>query len=133
MGNAFTINGWSNQEELGELLNRECVCLKRTSNQNEEKIGVKNGKSIKIYQFQYQQVAHNPVRTCVNCNGTHFRVNKSRYDPADSYISAKGEPYNDMPVTLNIDYYNEMVDAGVDLALALHVAHLFIRDPFTTY
>lgn len=62
-----------------------------------------------------------------------FRINKSRYDSIDSYISNEGAKYNDIPLTYHEGYYNQMIAAGVDELLAKHIAHLFIRDPITLY
>ena len=62
-----------------------------------------------------------------------YRINKSRYDSIDSYISHCSEQYNDIQLVYNEDYYKVMVAEGVDPAIARHVAHLFIRDPITLY
>lgn len=62
-----------------------------------------------------------------------FRINKSRYDSIDSYISHCSEKYNDIPLVFNQEYFDMMVEGGVDPMIARHVAHLFIRDPITLY
>lgn len=62
-----------------------------------------------------------------------FRINKSRYDSIDSYISHCSEQYNDIQLVLNEAYFDTMVSEGVDSVIARHVAHLFIRDPITLY
>lgn len=62
-----------------------------------------------------------------------FRINKSRYDSIDSYISHYSEQYNDIQLVYNEKYYETMVAEGVDPVIAKHVAHLFIRDPITLY
>ncbi|XP_074656167.1 glutamate--cysteine ligase catalytic subunit-like isoform X2 [Tubulanus polymorphus] len=62
-----------------------------------------------------------------------FRITKSRYDSIDSYLSPCGDRYNDVELTYNIDYYNDLRSAGVDHLLAQHVAHLFIRDPISLF
>lgn len=77
-------------------------------------------------------VAHNPVRSC-ECRNTHYRVGKSRFDSVSSYISDDGDKYNDIPLTYNVDYYQKMTAAGVDKLIARHIAHLFIRDPISSF
>lgn len=62
-----------------------------------------------------------------------YRINKSRYDSIDSYISADSAKYNDIQVVYNEEYYEKMVKEGVDPAIAMHVAHLFIRDPISVF
>ena len=70
------------------------------------------------------------------------RIYKSRYDCISTYIyQGVDQPgneamqnrvlnmYNDIPVPIDESSYYVLRDAGVDPALAQHVAHLFIRDP----
>ncbi|ELU13874.1 hypothetical protein CAPTEDRAFT_24669, partial [Capitella teleta] len=61
------------------------------------------------------------------------RIPKSRYDSIDSYLSPSGEPFNDVPLVKNEEYYEEMIKAGIDGPLAQHIAHLFIRDPISLF
>ena len=67
----------------------------------------------------------------LKCN--KFRINKSRFDSIDSYLSASSAKYNDIPLTYNEEYFEMMVKEGVDELVAKHIAHLFIRDPITLY
>ena len=62
-----------------------------------------------------------------------IRINKSRYDSIDSYISDSSAKYNDIPLIYNEKYYDQLLEAGVDQEIAKHVAHLFIRDPVMLY
>ncbi|XP_012941987.1 glutamate--cysteine ligase catalytic subunit [Aplysia californica] len=62
-----------------------------------------------------------------------FRINKSRYDSIDSYISPLGRCYNDIDLTLDQELCDELMAGGVDDLLARHVAHLFIRDPVSLF
>lgn len=62
-----------------------------------------------------------------------FKIPKSRYSSVDCYISPAGERYNDMELVLDEELCQEMVNAGIDLQLARHVAHLFIRDPVSLF
>lgn len=57
-----------------------------------------------------------------------FRINKSRYDSIDSYLSVYGAKYNDLQLVKDDEVYQHLLDEGVDEILAQHVAHLFIRD-----
>lgn len=57
-----------------------------------------------------------------------FRINKSRYDSIDSYLSEDGEKYNDVPLLYNEEDYQTLRNGGIDHLLAQHIAHLFIRD-----
>jgi len=83
----------------------------------------------------------------LNANGQR-RVYKSRYDSISTYIyqgSARTannstgmanrvlNMYNDIPVPVDEDTYKQLREAGVDPALAQHVAHLFIRDPLVVF
>ncbi|XP_055025770.1 glutamate--cysteine ligase catalytic subunit isoform X2 [Misgurnus anguillicaudatus] len=62
-----------------------------------------------------------------------FRINKSRYDSIDSYLSCCGEKYNDIELTIDEDINKQLLDAGIDKLLAQHIAHLFIRDPLSLF
>lgn len=62
-----------------------------------------------------------------------FRINKSRYDSIDSYLSPLGEKYNDINLVYDDEIYQQLCSAGIDHLLAQHVAHLFIRDPISLF
>ncbi|KAI5635345.1 glutamate-cysteine ligase domain-containing protein [Phthorimaea operculella] len=62
-----------------------------------------------------------------------FRIQKSRYDSIDSYISPQHDKYNDIPITHDPAIYKRLREGGVDHSLALHVAHLFIRDTVSLF
>lgn len=62
-----------------------------------------------------------------------FRINKSRYDSIDSYLSEQGDRYNDVPLIYDQDIYKQLLDNGIDRLLAQHVAHLFIRDTVSLF
>ncbi|XP_054157721.1 glutamate--cysteine ligase catalytic subunit-like [Oppia nitens] len=66
-------------------------------------------------------------------NHNMFRITKSRYDSIDSYLCEANDKYNDILLTYQKCYYQQMIDAGVDPMLAKHIAHLFIRDPIVVY
>jgi hypothetical protein len=83
----------------------------------------------------------------LNANGQR-RIYKSRYDSISTYIyqgisaeeaEANGlsnrvlNMYNDIPVPVDEESYKQLREAGVDPALAQHVAHLFIRDPLVVF
>lgn len=83
----------------------------------------------------------------LNANGQR-RVYKSRYDSISAFIyqghtSQNAEQtglsnrvlntYNDIPLPIDEEKYQELRKAGVDPALAQHVAHLFIRDPLVIF
>lgn len=75
------------------------------------------------------------------------RVYKSRYDCISAYIYAyegnKTERksmenrvlnmYNDIPIEIDEESYQQLREAGVDPALSQHIAHLFIRDPLVIF
>ena len=79
------------------------------------------------------------------------RVYKSRWDSISTYIyqgvvgdqlnaSLKGglenrawNVYNDIPVPVDEDSYQQLRSAGVDPTLSQHIAHLFIRDPLVIF
>lgn len=77
------------------------------------------------------------------------RIYKSRYDSISTYIfqgelasDAKNTGlgnnrvlniYNDIPVPIDQESYEELRAAGIDPALSQHVAHLFIRDPLVVF
>ncbi|XP_014214548.1 glutamate--cysteine ligase catalytic subunit isoform X1 [Copidosoma floridanum] len=62
-----------------------------------------------------------------------FRINKSRYDSIDSYLSEQGARYNDVPLVYDDAIYEELLNNGIDKLLAQHVAHLFIRDTVSLF
>ncbi|XP_058825753.1 glutamate--cysteine ligase [Topomyia yanbarensis] len=62
-----------------------------------------------------------------------FRINKSRYDSIDSYLSPAGEKYNDVPLVLDEAMYKRLRDGDIDHLLAQHIAHLFIRDSVSLF
>jgi len=64
------------------------------------------------------------------------KVNKSRYDSIDCFISneSKMRPeYNDLDLIYDEKSYNILRDNNIDERLAKHIAHLFIRDPLVIY
>lgn len=62
-----------------------------------------------------------------------FRINKSRYDSIDSYLSPDGERYNDVPLIYDETNYQRLREGGIDHLLAQHIAHLFIRDSVSLF
>jgi glutamate--cysteine ligase catalytic subunit len=82
--------------------------------------------------------------------GGQRRIYKSRYDSISTYIyqghmDQNGNPeksglanrvlnnYNDIPLPIDEEKYTQVRKAGVDPALAQHIAHLFIRDPLVVF
>lgn len=83
--------------------------------------------------------------------GGQRRIYKSRYDSISTYIyqgtvaddmdpSVKNgfanrvlNTYNDIPVPIDNEVYQELRSAGIDPALSQHIAHLFIRDPLVIF
>jgi len=79
------------------------------------------------------------------------RIYKSRYDSISTYIyqGTVGDDinptvknslanrvlntYNDIPVPIDEDVYQQLRSAGIDPALSQHIAHLFIRDPLVIF
>lgn len=72
------------------------------------------------------------------------RIYKSRYDSISTFIyqghtnsSSDNNRilnmYNDIPVPIDEEKYEQLRSEGVDPALAQHVAHLFIRDPLVVF
>ncbi|POM64164.1 Glutamate-cysteine ligase catalytic subunit [Phytophthora palmivora] len=70
------------------------------------------------------------------------RLPKSRYEGISTFICnhKQGEDphtltdkYNDVDVPYDEESYKTLIDAGVDRLLALHISHLFIRDPLVIY
>ncbi|TIB99639.1 GCS-domain-containing protein [Wallemia mellicola] len=65
-----------------------------------------------------------------------YRIPKSRYDSIDSYLSTspRNRPeYNDNPLPMNKEVHKALIEAGIELPLANHIAHLFIRDPIVIF
>ncbi|CAK1548462.1 unnamed protein product [Leptosia nina] len=62
-----------------------------------------------------------------------FRIQKSRYDSIDSYLSPEHEKYNDIPIVHDPSIYRRLREGGIDHPLAMHVAHLFIRDSVSLF
>lgn len=75
------------------------------------------------------------------------RIYKSRYDSISTYIyqppTAPSEMtslgnrvlnmYNDIPLPIDEEKYQQLRKEGIDPALAQHIAHLFIRDPLVVF
>jgi glutamate--cysteine ligase catalytic subunit len=87
----------------------------------------------------------NAPHDSLNAHGQR-RIYKSRYDSISAFIyqGHSGEDddgnsnrvlntYNDIPLPIDEEKYLELRKAGVDPALAQHVAHLFIRDPVVVF
>lgn len=94
----------------------------------------------------------NAPHECLTKDGQR-RIHKSRYDSISTYIYQGGiflqdeydamkkngmanrvlNIYNDIPVPIDESSYQQLRDAGIDPALAQHVAHLFIRDPLVVF
>eukprot|EP00127_Corallochytrium_limacisporum_P001095 Clim_evm6s39 gene=Clim_evmTU6s39 len=65
-----------------------------------------------------------------------FRIPKSRYDSISAYIGTDTmfkDKYNDIDLVHDKDIYQKLVSNGIDHALAMHISHLFIRDPLVIY
>jgi glutamate--cysteine ligase catalytic subunit len=62
-------------------------------------------------------------------------LRKSRYDGIDCYISDAKDMslFNDLPMVMDEQHLARLKEAGVDDALAQHVAHLFARDPLVVF
>ena len=89
---------------------------------------------------------------CLTAEGKR-RIYKSRYDSISTYIYQGAlyledeyntmkknglanrvlNIYNDIPVPIDEESYKQLREAGIDPALAQHVAHLFIRDPLVVF
>jgi glutamate--cysteine ligase catalytic subunit len=104
-------------------------------------------------------IAHSAARTWTSYDSTQplqndkYRIPKSRYDSVDCYIandSRNKEAYNDIECPINEKVFERLKGhgalfyltvnvlliaspAGIDDALAKHVAHLFIRDPLVIF
>lgn len=64
------------------------------------------------------------------------RILKSRYDSIDTYISTCDlfqEKYNDIPLVIDEEVRDKLMEGGLDASLANHLAHLFIRDPLVVF
>ncbi len=70
------------------------------------------------------------------------RIHKSRYDSISTYIyHCPGQPqtkrsfelFNDIPCEIDEEILQTLLQSGVDVNLAYHIAHLFIRDPLVIF
>jgi len=72
------------------------------------------------------------------------RLYKSRYDSISTYLfQGKTEEnhmsnrilnmYNDIPVPIDEDKYEQLRNAGIDPLLSQHIAHIFVRDPLVIF
>eukprot|EP01134_Creolimax_fragrantissima_P005583 CFRG5583T1 len=65
-----------------------------------------------------------------------YVINKSRYDSIDSYLSPFPyfqSKYNDLPLVIKQEVYDNLKERGIDHLLAQHIAHLYIRDPLVVF
>jgi len=72
----------------------------------------------------------------VKTNPAHQLIIKSRYDTISTYISRTKpfrEEYNDIKCAVDEYTYNSLIEAGVDISMAKHISHLFVRDPLVIY
>ena len=60
-----------------------------------------------------------------------------RWDSVQKFISTrsdmKDEIYNDIPLMVDSDSYNRLVEAGIDEGMASHIGHVFMRDPLIVF
>ncbi|SAL96298.1 hypothetical protein [Absidia glauca] len=73
---------------------------------------------------------------CLKQEERKWKINKSRYDSIDTYISTDTiykDKYNDLDLVYDKDIYRKLTNDGVDDLLARHLAHLFIRDPLVIF
>ena len=61
------------------------------------------------------------------------RIPKSRYDSISTYIHPSGRMYNDIPLIMDDETFDECRKAGVDESLSRHISHLFLRDPLVMF
>lgn len=65
------------------------------------------------------------------------RIHKSRYGSIDCYIGDDSaqyrDEYNDIPIAHDLALYQSLINNDIDHLLALHISHLFIRDPLAIY
>lgn len=67
---------------------------------------------------------------------SRMRMQKSRYDSVDSYISndpLNRPEYNDNPLPIDEGIKDRLMKNGIDPLLSNHLAHLFIRDPLVIF
>ena len=69
----------------------------------------------------------------VNLNDSTLKINKSRYDSIDSYLTPEGDKYNDIDLVKNDQIFNDLLSSNMDRLVAQHIAHLFIRDPLVLF
>jgi glutamate--cysteine ligase catalytic subunit len=61
------------------------------------------------------------------------KLNKSRYDTIDCYLSPDGSKYNDSKFVINEEAYKTLIENNIDNQLAQHISHLFVRDPLCLF
>eukprot|EP01029_Cantina_marsupialis_P031641 TRINITY_DN916_c0_g2_i1.p1 TRINITY_DN916_c0_g2~~TRINITY_DN916_c0_g2_i1.p1 ORF type:complete len:736 (+),score=258.37 TRINITY_DN916_c0_g2_i1:37-2244(+) len=64
------------------------------------------------------------------------KIEKSRYDSIDHFIAEspfRKPHHNDIESEIDEDTLRTLKEAGIDDALATHIAHLFIRDPLVLF
>jgi glutamate--cysteine ligase catalytic subunit len=66
-------------------------------------------------------------------NEQKFRVPKTRHSTVDCYLHPESMAYNDIEIQYDHDHLNRLTEGGIDLPLAQHIAHLFIRDPLQVF
>ena len=60
-----------------------------------------------------------------------YRIDSSRYSCINSYL--KSEKYSDINPPYSKAFYEKLTSNGIDHLLALHISHLFIRDPISAF
>jgi glutamate--cysteine ligase catalytic subunit len=89
------------------------------------------GQNVSSVEYHDPQMAGGGVRS----------IDKSRYSSVSSFLGKPSSPaqlaaldaLNDVFVPHDEKIFTRLVDEGVDRVLALHLAHLFIRDPLVIF
>lgn len=60
-------------------------------------------------------------------------MSKSRYDSISTYIHPLSAAFNDLPCEVDEKFKTMLISKGIDVPLAQHLAHLFVRDPLVLF
>ncbi|GMS80612.1 hypothetical protein PENTCL1PPCAC_2787, partial [Pristionchus entomophagus] len=62
-----------------------------------------------------------------------WQLAKSRHGTTDCYLHPSSAKYNDQPLEMDENFYNQLREGGIDEHMSKHIAHLFIRDPLQVF
>jgi len=81
----------------------------------------------RIYKSRYDSISTYIYQGAMHPNG------QGNNNKQDSFANRVMNMYNDIPLPIDQESYQQLRDSGIDPALSQHLAHIFIRDPLVVF